>query len=653
MNKNKEFIKNTIILFIGKFATQFMSLLLLPLYTHYLLKNDYGTVDLLQTYISLFIPVLTLRIDSATFRFLIDKREQKVEIKKILSNILFILFVVTLLTFIIGVVIGLFVEIQYYLYVLGNIIIMMCSSIMLQILRGLGKNKNYSIASIITAFITLISNFILIVVFKLNASSILISSLIANFVCIFYVCLNINMFKYISILKVNKKTIKEILTYSLPMIPNSLSWWIVNVSDRTIISIFLGVSSNAIYTVACKFSNILNSVFSIISMSWQETATLHINDSDRDKFFSNIINQILILFSCVGLLILVFLSIFYNFVIGDNYISSYNYIPLLIYANTWNVLIGLIGGIYIAKKKTKEIANTTIISAILNIVINFVLIKFIGLYAACISTLLSYMIMSIYRYFDCQKYVKLKLNFKQIILFTIIFIISSFIYLKNNIILQIFNLLFVIIYSIIINKQMILSFINMFLDKIKRVKKDKNVKSIEDNELVRVEEEPILSSDSYINNDTPILDKDLIPEEVYRDRESLSRAIRNDSSYIRYIDFNYRYDFDIVDLILEESKIYSYVFHNEDYLRNNKYPTILSNNHTFVKYVIDKDFNNIFYVDTRCMSDEEVRGLINYTFRKVYYLREDNRGINFNINKFSYSDIMNDSYFQECLKYLR
>lgn len=470
MNKNKEFVKNTIILFIGKFATQFMSLLLLPLYTHYLLKDDYGTVDLLQTYISLLIPILTLRIDSAIFRFLIDKRKQKNEIKNILSNALFILFCIVILTALVGSIIGLFVKIKYYLYIILNIIMLMGSSIMLQVLRGLGKNKDYSIVSIITGMVTLISNLLLIIVFKFNASSILISSSIANFICITYVIIDINLFKYIYIAKINKKTIMEILKYSLPMIPNSLSWWIVNVSDRTIISAFFGVAANAIYTVSCKFSNILNSVFSIISMSWQESATLHISDEDRDKYFTEMINNIFMMFSTISLLIISFLPFVYNIIIGESYISSYDYIPILLYANSWNVLIGLMGGIYIAKKKTREIASTTIVSAILNIIINLVLIRFIGLYAACISTLLSYMIMSIYRYIDCQKYVKLKLNIRKIILFTIIFIFSYYVYLKEDRILLIVNIIIVLFYSVITNKEMLLSGIKIIKNRISLIK---------------------------------------------------------------------------------------------------------------------------------------------------------------------------------------
>ena len=77
VNKSKEYIKNTFILFIGKFATQFTSFLLIPLFTRYLLKDDYGWTDLLQSYIFLLVPILTLRLDSAIFRFLIDNRKDE------------------------------------------------------------------------------------------------------------------------------------------------------------------------------------------------------------------------------------------------------------------------------------------------------------------------------------------------------------------------------------------------------------------------------------------------------------------------------------------------------------------------------------------------------------------------------------------------
>lgn len=471
MNKNKEFVKNTAILFVGRFATQFVSFLLLPLYTHYLLTEDFGTVDLIRTYITLLVPILTFRVDTVLFRFLIDHRQDEKEKKRIISNSLFLLFVGIIFTLASFFILTLLVEIKNLTYAFFNTVFLMISSVLLQVLRGLGKNKNYSVASIITGAFTLISNTLMILVFHCGASSILISSSIANLICIVYITFNVRLFRYISIKEIKKNDLKEMLTYSLPMIPNALSWWIVNVSDRTIISLFLGVSVNAIYSVSCKFSNILNNVYSIINMSWQESASLHIDDEDRDEFFTEMINNIFMLFATVSLLIIAFLPFVYNFVIGENYWDSYNYIPILLYANSWNVLIGLIGGIYIAKKRTKEIASTTIVSAVLNIIINLALIKFIGLYAACISTLLSYMIMSIYRYIDCQKYVKLKLNFLKIGIYTVIYVASSFIYIKGSYLTFGLNAVFVLVYAVIINKKMLLSFWGSAKNKLNKFKK--------------------------------------------------------------------------------------------------------------------------------------------------------------------------------------
>ena len=455
MSKKKDFIKNTLILFIGKFATQFTSFLLLPLYTHYLLTDDYGWVDFLQTYITLFVPILTLRLDSALFRFLIDNRKNENGKKKIISNTIFVLLLSLIFTIIFCLILIFFIRINYFYETLINIVILMVSNLLLQVLRGLGKNKEYSICSIITGLTCLLLNIVLIIKFNFSANSILISSSISNLLVIIFIIFKVKIFKYISLHLINKNTIKQLLKYSLPMIPNSLSWWIINVSDRTIIKFVLGNSINAIYSVSCKFSNLLNSVFSIFNMSWQESASLHINDEDRDDFFSDIINKMIILFSSVSILIIGILPVFYNLIIGKSYIESYRYIPILLYANIWNIIINLIGGIYVALKKTKKIASTTIISAVINIFINLVLIKFIGLYAACISTFISYFAMTIYRYYDLKKYMNVAINFNSILIFTILFSISSALYYLNNNYFNMLNLIFVIIDFIFNNNNII------------------------------------------------------------------------------------------------------------------------------------------------------------------------------------------------------
>jgi len=358
-----------------------------------------------------------------------------------------------------------FVNIVYKEFVVINIIVLMISSLTLQICRGLGNTKKYSEASIITGCVTLILNILLIIKFRYNASGILISSIIANLICILFLTISSKIYKYINLKKINLNIIKQMMKYSIPMIPNSLSWWIVNASDRTIISTVLGVTYNGIYAISCKFSNIINSIFTIFNMSWQESASLYINDKDRDEFFNNMINNIFVFFSSLSISMIAILPLLYNIIVGKNYLSSYNYIPILIIANVFNILINLIGGIYVAKKLTNKIANTTIVSAIINLLFNIVFIKKIGLYAASISTLVAYSVMFVYRYFDVQKYVNLKFDFTKISKIIVITIVSTFFYYINNSFFNIINVIITFIYILLINKFEIKSIINLLRNK--------------------------------------------------------------------------------------------------------------------------------------------------------------------------------------------
>lgn len=446
-------------------------------------------------------------------------------------------------------------------------------------------------------------------------------------------------------------------------------------TDVTILTFFCKLSEVSVYSVyylvVKGVKSIIQAFSSGIDASFGDMIAKGEHDNLNRKFGMYEVAYFTvctIAFSCTMVLIVPFVRVYTKGITDANYVRYLFGYFIVISEYIWAIRLPY-SSITLAAGHFKETRVGAWVEAITNIVVSLIFVKKFGIIGVTIGTIVGMTIRTIEFVFHTNKYIlkrNIFINLKKIILIIVETIVIVFLANKLSIFTKIsyfsfvLNAVIILLISSIVTlginglfyKNEFKSLINVLKRMVLRKRKKTNIN------IDEISSQNSSESDEFTNiipddvMDTPILDKDLIPEEVYRDRESLSRAIRNDSSYIRYIDFNYRYDFDIVDLILEETKIYSYVFHNEDYLRNNKYPTILSNNHTFVKYVIDKDFNNIFYVDTRCMSDEEVRGLINYTFRKVYYLREDDRGINFNINKFSYSDIMNDSYFQECLKYL-
>ena len=129
MSKGKEYAKNTIILLVGKFATQFFTLFLLPLYTHYLLSNDYGLVDLYQTYVNLFVPVFLMCLDSAVFRFLIDTRKNEFETNQIIVSAYLKTFQQAMLFLIFAFIIRYFIKIDYFYLLIFNVVAIMFSNV--------------------------------------------------------------------------------------------------------------------------------------------------------------------------------------------------------------------------------------------------------------------------------------------------------------------------------------------------------------------------------------------------------------------------------------------------------------------------------------------------------------------------------------------
>lgn len=468
MDKNKELAKNTLIITIGKICTQFISFFLLPLYTAYLETGDFGTVDLLNTYISLLVPIVTLQLENAVFRFLIDARENEEAKCAIITNVFKYIVLHIIIYSVIYLLIANFINVTYKYFLLSNVIVCILSSIMLQISRGLGDNKTYSEGSVICGSLAVVLNVILIAVLKFGAYGILISNLIANITCFVFILVKLKVYKYINLKKDdNSKIIKEMYKYSMPMIPNSISWWVVNASDRTIISSIISVSANGIYSVANKFSGIFITIYNLFNLSWTESAAMHINDSDRDEFFSNTINTMFKFFSSICIGIIATLPLVFSMLVKENYKEAYLYVPILMVATLFNVVVGLYSVIYIAKKETKEVAKTSVIAAIINIVINLLLVKRIGLYAAALSTAIAYFAMMIFRYFDVKKYIDIKIKMSVIITTIIMLVVTITAYYLNNTIISLIVLFITIIYAIIINKAFIIEFLKLLNNKLK------------------------------------------------------------------------------------------------------------------------------------------------------------------------------------------
>lgn len=464
MNREKKLLKNTIILTIGNILTKLITFFLLPLYTRFLSVEEYGLVDLLNTLVSLLLPIVTFQIEQGVFRKLIDLRKDndKNLQNKYISTGFFSICENCILFFLIFIPISFFVHSKYKFYMAINLIAFIFASYFQQVARGYGDNKKYAISSVVSAFITITFSVLLLVVFKFGAEGMLISTIIGQISCILYLIVSMGIIEKVRINNYSKKFKKELFKYSIPLIPNSISWWIFNASDRIIVNLIMGLTSVGILAASHKFSGLYITIYNIFHLGWLESVSEHIHDEDFNNYFNKMFNIVVFLFVSISITIVAIMPIVYFLLIDRKFSAGYNLVPISMLGSIFNVVLAIDTAIYVAEKNTKAIANTAIVSAVINVIVHLCLIKFIGLYAAMISTAIAYLSLCVFRHRDVNKrYLKVNFDQKKLMISILTIIIVFTLYYFNIWYLNIIMITIVFLYDICINGKYLKEILHM------------------------------------------------------------------------------------------------------------------------------------------------------------------------------------------------
>lgn len=460
--KKTNLAKNTILLSIGTILTKGVSFIMIPFFSRWLSTENYGTFDLLTTYVTMFIPLLMLSTGDGIFRFGVEEKTIEGKAEHITNG--FCILLAGLLVVLIGgttahVAYGWAYALPFCLMLAGELI----NKYLQSFLRAVKKLNIYSFCSAISTLFIFASVTLFVKILDMGLSGMIygyaFGYLFGDITIIFwtkwwtYLCKNYSW-----------KGIKKLIVYSLPLIPNSISWWIINVSDRTIINVFLGAASNGIYAIACKIPNLCSSVFSVFSISWQETASEMIDDNDRNRYFNQVYNTMYmtLLSLCWGILSCNF--ILFNWIFDARYYGAHLYTPLLVTSVIFSSLSLFFGGIQISFKQPKANGMTTVVGAVVNVTVHLALVKVIGLHAAVVSTLVSNAVVTWLRQYLLRKRVALHI-YKKNWLFTIFYVyIMVCVYFKLPLALDVINLLAACVMFLVVNK----SYAQKILSKVKR-----------------------------------------------------------------------------------------------------------------------------------------------------------------------------------------
>lgn len=408
MNKYKSLAIDTIIFSIGSIGQKLIQFFLVPIYTNYLSTEEYGISDLIFTISQFAVPFLYLVIYDSVLRFGISRYEKK---ENVLKCSLFIWVLGSIACLVLSPLLGLYKSIsEWRWYLTIYVIIVGFNDILSNYLKACSKNKLYSAMSIVRTLILALFNILLICYFRMGVQGYVLAHIIGSLLTAIMMVLFSDVILSISVGRLDRQLLKRMVLYSTPLIVNNISWWAIHSCDKIMIESMIGANELGIYTVAIKIPALINVVTSIFQQAWGISTVKEIESNSDTSFYSKIfrIFSLFVLF-CV-LIINCIIRPFMSIYVGESFFIAWKFIPLLLIGSAFSAFSQYYTAIYAACKKSMNTMMTMAIGGGLNVVLNFVFIRFIGIWGAVIATVASFLLIAVLRMVDSRKYIDFHIN---------------------------------------------------------------------------------------------------------------------------------------------------------------------------------------------------------------------------------------------------
>lgn len=411
--EKKRLVINTGLVAIGNMGAKIIAFLLLPLYTSLLTTEEYGDYDYIITIITFLTPVITMCLQEAMFRYLIDARTQYAK-KKVLSFSLAVILLSSIVWLTIIYAVSRLIDFRYTILLIVNTFAGILYSFFTSALRGLGKVKEYALFSSAKNIAQVALNVVAILLLGWGVTGLLLAAITAELLGALACVIGGRLWRYISFGRLRFRDAKAMMKYAVPLIPNSISATIINMADRVMITHMIGSDANGIYAIAYKFPNVFETVYHYFYTAWCESSARLLN-GERDNVAS-VYNQLKrtvnnFLFGAMLVAIAGMAILFRIFVKGD-YTAGFSCVPILMFSIYFYCMGSYYTGIFTAFKKTNVILVSTFIAAGLNVVLNALLLTRLGIIWAATTTLVSTALMCLIRFVAVQKYARIRLDLR-------------------------------------------------------------------------------------------------------------------------------------------------------------------------------------------------------------------------------------------------
>jgi O-antigen/teichoic acid export membrane protein len=405
---------------------RFLTFLLTPLYTNYLLVPEVGDVSYLFSLIAFINIFYTFGMESSFMRFY-KAGDYEANCKAFTLSYLTIASVSALLSLTVFIFAD---QIAATLPDLrGGATLIRYASLIpfleaivkvpLGLLRMVRNAKRFSYTRVYVILLAVALNVLFVAIIPMGAKGVIIAQVLAN---LFGVILYLpELVKYMRF-KFDRTLLMEMLRFGLPTLPASLSAIVLQIADRPILKAMTNSSEVAMYTVNYRLGIPMMLLVSIFEYAWKPFYLTHYEDEEHERLFSRVLTYFTLFSGIFFLLVGFFMEFLVRMpfiggkFINPEYWSGMGIIPIILGGYYFNGMFTNFSAGFHIKKKTEYLPLTIGLAAIVNVVMNIVLIPYYGIYGAAWATFVAYLVSAIAAFLYTLKIYPLKYEWKRVFL---------------------------------------------------------------------------------------------------------------------------------------------------------------------------------------------------------------------------------------------
>lgn len=403
----KNLVNDTVVFAAGNMLTKAIQFFLLPMYTAFLTTEQYGVGELVNNASELLYPLCCLGIYEGVFRYALDRGEDKASI---FSSGVAVSFALAPLVATFGIAGYVLAGFEYTWQLVALCLIASLKAICLQFSKGLGKTRLYAASGVVGALALCVLGYALLGIAQLGVIGYLYALVASQLVQLAMVAIGSRIWRFFSPYKVSVSQIRRLLAYSLPMIPNSLAWWFVNLSGRYVVLFCQGAAVAGLYAAASKLPSVMVMLITVFQQSWQIFSARQYDKGDRDKSFETVFKVYTIFLLCSGSFVIAMSEPLSWVMLGGEFFDARVFVPALMLGAVVNGYSTYYGTIYNAAKRNGMIFVTTTVGACVGVAVGAVLAGSIGAWGPAIGTVVAYSIISVSRAIDTRRLAKVKVD---------------------------------------------------------------------------------------------------------------------------------------------------------------------------------------------------------------------------------------------------